>query len=225
VRETAHLWTPANLTVRHTGGHPQATQSGYGYGLRVSTDCRFERIVGHGGGLPGFGSYMAWLPEYGVGIYAMATLTYSGPAEPTSRAFDALRRTGGLERRVLPASAPLTDARAQILGLWNHWDDGALRRLGAMNLLVDEPAAQRRAQVEQLQGEVGACPSAGPVQAENWLRGQFNLSCEHGTVGVFYTLSPPPPPDPPPRCAAPEVPAPGIGCGAHGGTYRCSGRR
>ena len=65
---------------------------------------------------------------------------------------------------------------------------------GAMNLLIDEPAAQRRAQVEQLQGEVGACPSAGPVQAENWLRGQFNLSCEHGTVGVFYTLSPTRPP-------------------------------
>ena len=33
---------------------------------------RFEHIVAHGGGLPGFGSYMAWLPEYGVGIFAMA---------------------------------------------------------------------------------------------------------------------------------------------------------
>jgi len=23
---------------------------------------------------------------------------------------------------------------------------------------------------------------------ENWLRGQFNLSCERGTVGVFFTF-------------------------------------
>ena len=50
---------------------------GYGYGLRISADCRFDHVVGHGGGLPGFGSYMAWLPEHGVGMFAMANLTYA----------------------------------------------------------------------------------------------------------------------------------------------------
>jgi hypothetical protein len=30
--------------------------------------------------------------------------------------------------------------------------------------------------------------------AENWLRGQFNLACAHGTVGVFFTLAPTQPP-------------------------------
>ena len=29
---------------------------------------------------------------------------------------------------------------------------------------------------------------------ENWLRGQFNLKCVGGTVGVFFTLSPTQPP-------------------------------
>ena len=29
---------------------------------------------------------MAWLPDYGVGMFAMATLTYAGPAEPISQA-------------------------------------------------------------------------------------------------------------------------------------------
>jgi CubicO group peptidase (beta-lactamase class C family) len=88
VREMAHLWTPSNLALRRVDGELRASESGYGYGLRVSSDCRFETIAAHGGGLPGFGSYMAWLPDYGVGLFAMATLTYSGPAEPTSRAWD-----------------------------------------------------------------------------------------------------------------------------------------
>ena len=91
VREMAHLWTPSNLTVRAGGDTLLASETGYGFGLRVTSDCRFEQIVAHGGGLPGFGSYMAWLPEYGVGMFAMATLTYSGPSEPIGRAWDAIR--------------------------------------------------------------------------------------------------------------------------------------
>jgi hypothetical protein len=29
---------------------------------------------------------------------------------------------------------------------------------------------------------------------ENWLRGQFDMKCEGGTVGVFFTMSPTEPP-------------------------------
>src|SRR5262249_37721823 len=61
VREMQHLWTPSNLTASTAGGTLQASETGYGFGLRVTSDCRFGQIVAHGGGLPGFGSYMAWL--------------------------------------------------------------------------------------------------------------------------------------------------------------------
>ena len=194
VREMSHLWTPANLTVRRKDGALQATESGYGYGLRVSTDCRFEHIVSHGGGLPGFGSYMAWLPDYGVGIFAMATLTYSGPSEPINRAWDAMLRTGGLQRREVPASPLLTEMRGHILNLWKHWDDAEAKQISAMNFLIDAPASQRRAEIQKLKDQVGECTAAGPVSAENWLRGQFNLTCANGTVGAFFTLSPTHPP-------------------------------
>jgi CubicO group peptidase (beta-lactamase class C family) len=194
VREMAQLWTPSNLTVREIEGRVEATMSGYGFGLRVRSDCRFEHIVGHGGGLPGFGSYMEWLPDYGAGMFAMATLTYSGPSEPISRAWDVMLRTGGLQRREIPASAALTQMRARIIKLWDHWDDAEARSIGAMNLLIDAPGKERSTEIEKLKAEVGACASAGPVVAENWLRGQFNLSCANGTVGVFFTLSPTRPP-------------------------------
>ena len=194
VREMSFMATPANLTGSRNGGHLQVSQTGYGFGLRVSSDCRFEHIVGHGGGLPGFGSYMQWLPDYGVGMFAMATLTYSGPSEAINHAWDALLKSGGLQRRQLPASQPLTDARAGIWELWNHWDDARARDLGAMNLLIDFPGAERRAEIDALKSTVGACSDAGPVMPENWLRGQFNIHCSAGTVGAFYTLSPTEPP-------------------------------
>src|ERR1700722_17062868 len=186
VREMSHMWTPSNLTVRHTGGALLVSESGYGYGLRISTDCRFEHIVGHGGGLPGFGSYMMWLPDYGVGLFAMANLTYSGPSEPISQALDAMSKTGGLRRRELPASPILAQMREHIFHLWKSWDDAEAKQIASVNLFLDAPAAQRRAEIAKLKDEVGECTAAGPVEAENWLRGQFNLACAKGTVGVFY---------------------------------------
>jgi CubicO group peptidase (beta-lactamase class C family) len=194
VREMSQMWDPSNLTVRRVDGELQGAETGYGYGLRVASDCRFQHIVGHGGGLPGFGSYMAWLPDYGIGIFAMATLTYAGPSEPISRAWDALLKTGALRPRELPAAPILTQMHDQIFKLWQSWDDSQARQIAAVNLFIDAPIAQRRLQIEQLKAEMGACPSAGAVMAENWLRGQFNMACTNGTVAVFFTLSPTRPP-------------------------------
>ena len=194
VREMAHLWTPSNLTAERVNGVTVASQTGYGYGLRVASDCRFEHIVAHGGGLPGFGSYMAWLPEYGVGMFAMATLTYSGPAEPISRSWDVMLKTGGLRKRELPATPLQSQMRDRIFNLWKRWDDGQAKEIASMNLFLDAPADQRQAGIRRLQDEVGECAIAGPVIPENWLRGQFNIQCAKGTVGVFFTLSPTQPP-------------------------------
>src|SRR6201999_3712281 len=114
---------------RRVNGRLQVTHTGYGYGLRVTSDCRFENIVAHSGGLPGFGSTMAWLPDYGVGIFAMASLTYSGPSEATNDAWDALLQTGGLQRREVIASPTLVQMRTQVLQLWNHWDEGEAKKV------------------------------------------------------------------------------------------------
>ncbi len=194
VREMSHMWTPSNLTAGRSGGTLQAAESGYGYGLRISTDCRFEHIVGHGGGLPGFGSYMAWLPDYGVGMFAMATLTYAGPSEPISQAWDILLKTGGLQKRELPPSPILSQMRDHIVNLWTSWDDAEAKQIASMNLFLDAPVAQRRAEIQKLKDEIGTCTAVGPVIPENWLRGQFNMTCRNGTVGVFFTLAPTQPP-------------------------------
>ena len=77
-----------------------------------------------------------------------------------------------------------------MVNLWNHWDETEAKQIGAMNLLIDAPSAQRNAEIQALQQQVGQCTKAGPVIAENWLRGQVNLTCAHGVIGAFFTLSP-----------------------------------
>lgn len=190
LREMNHLWRPANLTVKN--GAPSS--GGYGYGLRIASDCRFSLISAHGGGLPGFGSYMLWLPDYGVGLFAMANLTYSGPTEPINRALDVLSRTGGLQPRQLPPSPVLRDMRDRIASFWKTESDGDLQDLAAMNLLLDKSAIERRHEIHVIKKDVGACKPPGEVQPENWLRGRFTMACEHGNVAVQFTLAPTAPP-------------------------------
>ena len=192
VREMNHMWTPSNLNAAGGTNSVRATYSGYGYGLGIRADCRFQHVVGHGGGLPGFWSYMAWLPEYGVGVFVMSSLTYTNG--PVNQAWDLLYKAGGLQKREHAPSAKLTEMRGAIWELWKQWDDGKAKQMAAMNLFLDAPIPQRRAEIDKLKGQVGTCSAAGPVIPENWLRGQFNLTCDKGTVGVFFTLAPTQPP-------------------------------
>jgi hypothetical protein len=127
-------------------------------------------------------------------MFAMATLTYSGPSEPMSRAWDAMLATGGLRKRELPPTARQIEIRGHILNLWKRWDEAEATRMAAVNFFLDAPSAQRQEEVRALQREVGECADAGPVMPENWMRGQFNLTCARGTVGVFFTLAPTQPP-------------------------------
>jgi len=137
---------------------------------------------------------MIWLPDYGVGLFAMANLTYAGPGALMSEALGLLHKTGGLQPRQLPVSKALTDTREALLKLWNQWDDAAFASLSADNLALDSPAPDRRKAIEQLKSDFGACRADGPVQPENWLRGKFRLQCDGGTVDIAFTLAPTSPP-------------------------------
>ncbi len=191
-REMQHPWRPAGL--RATGSPLTVRTSAYGYGLNISRTCNIAQIVGHGGGLPGFGSYMMWLPEYGIGFIGMTNLTYTAPTAAMEQAIEVLSKTGALEPRELPPSPELIGMRESIWNLWKNWDEGALKKVAAMNLLLDTPAPARKTAMEALQKEVGACSTAGPVLPENLLRGKFRLTCERGAIDVTFTLAPTMPP-------------------------------
>ena len=56
------IWRSRPATASLSAGAIALNSGGYGYGLRVSQSCAFDRIVAHSGGLPGYGSLMQWLP-------------------------------------------------------------------------------------------------------------------------------------------------------------------
>ena len=168
--------------------------AGYGYGLVVSRNARFAHLVGHGGGLPGFGSYMLWLPECGVGVFAMANITYAAPLQAAMEALEALQDTGGLSPRKLPPSPALLATQERIVRLWERWDDQAAAEMAADNLFLDESADSRRRGIEKLKATVGRCRPQGELEPENLLRGRFRLDCENGAVTVAFTLAPTMPP-------------------------------
>jgi hypothetical protein len=168
---------------------------GYGFGLGISETCTFNHVVAHSGGLPGFGSQMRWLPEYGVGLIAMGNRTYTGWGGVFASALELLEKTGGLQRRVPQPSPALVEARDAVSRLVLQWDDALADRIAAENLFLDRSKDRRRREIEAWRAKVGTCgPDAPFSTVENALRGSWALKCERGEIGVAITLAPTMPP-------------------------------
>jgi CubicO group peptidase (beta-lactamase class C family) len=196
LREMQQIARPrASVVTRGANGAIQLNAGGYGYGLGISETCEFGHVVAHSGGLPGFGSQMRWLPEYGVGIVAMGNRTYTGWGGVFTTALDLLAKTGGLQRRAPEPSPALVEARDNVSRLILQWDDALADRIVAENLFLDRSKERRRREIDELKGKVGTCkPPASFHNVENALRGTWAMPCERGTIGVSITLAPTMPP-------------------------------
>jgi CubicO group peptidase (beta-lactamase class C family) len=174
-----------------TNGAVTLSAGGYGFGLGVRQSCLFPTLVAHSGGLPGFGSIMRWLPEYGVGIVALGNLTYTSWGGPTTQALEALARTGALVPREPQPAAVLIERREQVARLVANWQGPLADSLAAMNLYLDESTDRRRASIEALRAKAGgSCRNEGPFVAENALRGRWRMRCRDGDLRVSITLAP-----------------------------------
>jgi CubicO group peptidase (beta-lactamase class C family) len=194
-REMQQVWRVAPALARRTpSGALQLTSGGYGYGLRVSQTCAFSHVVAHSGGLPGFGSQMRWLPEHGVGLVAMGSLTYTNWGPRFDAALDALARTGALTPRQPQPSPALVAMRADVTRLVQRWDEDLADRIAANNLYLDVAKDRRKRELEALRDKHGACRADGPFVAENALRGEWVMPCERGALRVAITLAPTMPP-------------------------------
>jgi CubicO group peptidase (beta-lactamase class C family) len=196
VREMQLGQRPTGLSVTRPSpdARVNATTRAYGYGLGAAEDCTFGHLVSHGGGLPGYGSTMQWLPEYGVGVIVLANVTYAGAGQVGRQILDMLSATGGLEPRQWPASQPLIETRERITSLLNGWSDAGMDALAADNLLLDRSRDLRRQDFARLHEVAGACRIDGDIVAENWLRGRFDLACDRRPLRVTFTLAPTVPP-------------------------------
>ncbi|HYW31135.1 MAG TPA: serine hydrolase domain-containing protein [Gemmatimonas sp.] len=191
LREMQQIARFSGASARSANGGLSMSAGGYAYGLRVAQNCLFSHIVSHSGGLPGFGSQMRWLPEHGVGIVALGNLTYTGWNGPIDAAFEVLARGGGLTPRVAQPAPVLLAMQDRVTRLVQSWEQPLADSIAAMNLFLDESGPRRAAVIGKLRDAAGgSCNMRTPIQAENALRGQWDIKCATGSLRVGITLAP-----------------------------------
>lgn len=117
--------------------------AGYGFGIRQFDDPEIGMVVGHSGGLPGYGSNMRWVSGRGVGVIALSNVTYAPMAELTMQMLAGLHDAGKIPSAV-PVEAPLLTDRARALAaLLSDWSDDAAHALFADNVAPDDPLLRR----------------------------------------------------------------------------------
>lgn len=164
--------------------------TGYGYGLMIEHDRRLGSMVGHPGGLPGFGSHMRWLPDRGLGVVALGNATYAPMDRVTLRVLELLNQSGELAPpRDIPGSRDLEVAGEHLLTLFNDWDDELAREAFATNVPLDEDLERRRRQVEDLLAMFGPFEGIDLAPA-SVTRASFTLRGSKGELKGSFLLSP-----------------------------------
>jgi CubicO group peptidase (beta-lactamase class C family) len=124
--------------------------AGYGFGTRIFDDPTIGITVAHSGGVPGYGTNMRWLPGTGIGVIALANVTYAPMNELTLRMLVALHDDGHVPPNFGPATALLAEMGGRLVDLLNRWDDDVAAALFADNVHPDESFARRAAAAERL---------------------------------------------------------------------------
>ena len=177
--------------------------AGYGFGIRQFDDPVIGMVVGHSGGLPGYGSNMRWVPGRGVGVIALSNVTYAPMAELTMRSLVELKKADQLpDMPDLPDAAAqlVIDSGRRLIDLVTNWDDAVAERLFADNVALDDPFERRAVAAADLLARhggfdvvliVASSRTAGSITARGTASGllfriHFSLSPSGGIQ--WYTL-------------------------------------
>ncbi len=166
----------------------------YGMGLCVIDDEDLGFVLSHGGGYPGYGSYVVLLPDRGLGLFAFANRTYATPSRPVIDSAIILQKSGLVPAREIPVSAALAGAYQAALEVYASGDLSPAKDLLAMNFLLDRSAENWARELARLKEEVGERIADTPIKADGMLSGEFKWTCERGTIKGSITLAPTNPP-------------------------------
>ena len=184
------VFTGLNANAKNIAGETVPTVSGYGFGLSWTNDSKGITRIGHGGGLPGFGSYWRFYPEHGLAVISFANLTYAGTGAINARIESILLEEAKLPRRTLPPSTILATRAKQVAQLVQSWDADLAGAIVAENFFPDRSREAWQTLAQETLAKVGPIQSVGEIVPENQLRGTFDLVGANGRVRVYFTLTP-----------------------------------
>jgi CubicO group peptidase (beta-lactamase class C family) len=176
-------------------GEAACRQAGaYGMGMRVAVDCDVGLALAHGGGYPGYGSYLLLLPDHDTAIFAFANRTYSAPTGPVWDSAMALHRAGLLTGRAVPVSDALAAAYRAAGAAYRAGTLEPARGRLAMNFLMDRTAENWAAELGRLRADTGECRTDAALTATGLLSGTFDWPCERARLQGQLLLAPTNPP-------------------------------
>lgn len=129
----------------------------YGYGTLILDEPRHGTVIGHSGGLPGYGSNMRWTPGGSIGVVALSNVTYAPMTELAARLHDLVADQDAIgvdDRPVPPGLTELARRLLDVLGAWatgTPVPDDELARVFADNVAADD-AVERRAVTASVHG-------------------------------------------------------------------------
>jgi hypothetical protein len=171
-----------------------STAYAYGMGFRVARDCALGTTLAHGGGYPGYGSFLLLLPDYGVGVFAFANRTYAGPAPPVYLTALAIQRAGLLKPRTTAVSEALLGAYRAVRAMYGAGTIRPGRAQLATNFLMDRSEQNWMREFARLRSAAGACRTDAPIAATGALAGHFRWDCERADLEGEILLAPTAPP-------------------------------
>jgi CubicO group peptidase (beta-lactamase class C family) len=192
VREMAqglNFVTPATRTGA-SGATACKQAAAYAMGWRVAQDCDLGLTMAHGGGYPGYGSHIMLMPEYGVGVFAMANRTYAGPSAPAWDAAVAMHKAGLLKKRDVPVSAAVAAMHEAARKSYAAGNIGPLNGKLAMNFLMDRSAENWAIEIAKLKRQVGECATVNSFTADTAMSGTYRWTCERGQLDGQVLLAP-----------------------------------
>ena len=166
----------------------------YGMGMRVAPDCDLGLTLAHGGGFPGYGSFVVLAPERGAGAFAFANRTYQAPSLPVWQSLWSLARAGLIPPREEPLNPLLALFQDAARAAYATGSLEPLKGKLAMNFLMDRSAENWALEFARLKSELGACPAAEPMAPSGNLSASFRWTCEKGVLDGQILLAPTNPP-------------------------------
>jgi len=192
LREMQQPWRFAGVMAdfRYPNGRECPSARAYAYGLRWMEDCEGRDLIGHSGGLPGFGSNWTMMPQYGIAVMSFDNITYGGTNVLNTGVLDGIIASADLKPRGLPPSDVLKARKAQLLALLPDWEGAQETGVFAENFFLDNRLVDLVRESRELFEQAGPIVGVGEIHAQNQLRGTFVIDGEKADIEVFFTLTP-----------------------------------
>jgi len=164
----------------------------YAMGLAVTAHCTAGMLLGHGGGFPGYGTFILMSPDLGLGVFAFTNHTYGGPSRVVWEAMARLIASGHFEAEGAYLE-PDPGLRRAYRGVQDIYRRGEIEGDGIRftnNFFLDRSRERWNRQLATLRETAGACKSDVELEHDRRLSGEFTWHCETARITGSLILSP-----------------------------------